>query len=159
MMKVRLATVDDKPRIIEMGLRFLALTKYGQLAGGGSADALAPLVDVCLLLGAVFLVETDVSVFVDGDLFTETQVVGMLVLYVARHPLTSLPYGDEVAWWVEPEHRNGRAGHYLLRSCEEWARQNGLSVLKMVAPADSRVGDFYLRHGFTLVETVYHKQL
>lgn len=157
-MRVRLGTAEDIDRIVEMGIRFLLLTPYGRMSdGGGSPQAIGAMVAACLNHGAIFLAETEVNTFVDGDIFPETQVVGMLVLYVAAHPLTGKPYGDEVAWWVEPEHRNGRAGYYLLRSCEDWARQNGLSVLKMVAPAGSKVADYYTRRGYTFVESVFQK--
>lgn len=160
-MKARLGTADDIDRIVEMSERFLALTLFGKLIGGlVSPRKLGEMVATCLNRGAIFVVEADVSTFVDGDVFTEQQVVGMLALFVAEHPFTGQPFGDEVAWWVEPEHRKGRAGFLLYRECLSWARANGVASLKFVAPADSPdVGAFYVRQGFTPAETVYLKSL
>lgn len=160
-MSVRLATVDDIDRIVEMSQRFMGLTAFGRLIGGAvSPQKLGEMIGVCLTRGAIFVAVKDITTFVDGELYTEATAIGMLALFVAEHPFTGEPFGDEVAWWVEPEHRTGSAGFRLFEACQTWARDHGVTSLKFVAPADSpEVGAFYVRHGFTPAENVYLKSL
>lgn len=87
------------------------------------------------------------------------RLAGFLALVALPHPLTGQLYGDEIAWWVEPEYRRGRVGPQLLVAAEQWARQMGCQSVKMVAPFKSTVGAFYERCGYTAVETAYAKQL
>jgi GNAT superfamily N-acetyltransferase len=86
-------------------------------------------------------------------------LVGFIALVAAPHPISGEPVAEELAWWVEPSARRGRLSYYLLRSAEDWARQKGLSMLKMVAPSGSTVGAFYERLGYSPVETAYIKRL
>lgn len=173
-MRVRPATVDDTDRIVEMAINFLLLTPYGKLAGPNIEPlALGALIRTVMEAGVILVAETaggapGVCVDIDGDRWhpvgscsaCRLEVVGMLALYVATHPLTGEEYGDEIAWWVDVEHRKGRAGWQLLRAAETWARARRLSVLKMVAPEpEAGVGRFYERIGYTRVETVYQKSL
>jgi GNAT superfamily N-acetyltransferase len=87
------------------------------------------------------------------------EVVGFLAMVALEHAIDGRRYGDELAWWVAPDHRGARAGGFLLATAESWARENGLSMVKMVAPADSTIGEFYVRHGYAAVETSYQKVL
>lgn len=149
MITIRSATVEDASRVVAMALRFLRETAYGAMFPEAVAEPmrLAPLYQLVLDRGVILLAE------VDG------QLAGFLALVAMQHPLTGLPYGDEIAWWVEPECRHTRIGYKLLGAAEEWATTNRLSCLKMVAPAGSRLGTFYERRGYTVVETAYQKQL
>jgi GNAT superfamily N-acetyltransferase len=83
----------------------------------------------------------------------------MLALAAVPHPVSGQDYAEELAWWVEPAHRGSSIGPRLLAAAEAWCVQNKLGVLKMVAPAASDVGAFYVRRGYTLVESVYQKVL
>lgn len=171
MTSIREATADDGPAIVRMGMRFLE-TEFGHLVKP-EADALSVLVLQILGHGVIFLAErehaNDCSTWGSGwpspaDVAARAcncgpRVVGMLAIIVLKHPFTGLPYGDEVAWWVEPEYRKGLVGVHMLRHSETWARQIGLSALKMVAPAGSDVGAFYKRRGYIEVETAYQKSL
>lgn len=171
---IREGTLEDGPRLFEMACRFMAETRYGVLFAPNHA-ALAQLVALVLEHGVVFVDEqdhaNDCAVWVDAlRVFDPVerplepcncgrQIIGMLGLITAPNILTGLRYADEIAWWVEPEHRKTRSAHRLLCAAEDWARQKGLSVLKMVAPAGSDIGTFYERRGYTLVESAYQKTL
>jgi GNAT superfamily N-acetyltransferase len=145
---IRTGTALDIPVVEAMCQRFLATTPYGGILGACDTPVLNALILQTMQRGIVLVAE------VDG------QPAGFLAMLALMHPFAQVPYGDELAWWVEPEHRHGRVGYYLLRSAEEWARQMGLKMLKIVAPAaNSPVGTFLARRGFTEVETVYHKRL
>lgn len=144
---IREATLTDGPRLLEMSQRFLTETIYAQLA---PADPIAVVNLICVVLekGVVFVEELP-----DGTL------IGMIAIVPLPHLLTGKQYGDEIVWWVEPEHRKSRAAYRLLCAAEVWARQKGLSVLKLVAPAGSDIGRFYEHRGYVLVESAYQKVL
>lgn len=144
---IREATLTDGPRLLEMSLRFLQTTIYAELA---PPDPMTLVNLICIVLekGIVYVEE-----LADGTL------VGMIAIIPLPHMLTGKQYGDEVAWWVEPEHRKSRAAYRLLCAAEAWSRQKGLSVLKLVAPAGSDIGQFYEHRGYVLVESAYQKVL
>lgn len=146
-MTIRPATLDDAPRVMEMALRFWRETPYAALIDGITPATLAPLFDLVLEDGGLFVAE------VDG------QLVGFIAGVVLQHPLTARRFFDELAWWVEPEYRQGRIGPKLLRCAEDFALQRGASVVKMLEPAGSHVGAFYARCGYTAVETAWQKVL
>lgn len=147
MLTTRHAAASDKSALVALGLRFLAtVDTYKFLTP--SREALERAVDLSLDYGVVIVAEL------------ETRIVGMIGLLALPHPLTGEGYADEVAWWVDPEHRGAlRAGPLLLGLAEEWAQGEGLSMVKMVAPLPSRVGRFLERRGYWPIETAYVKRL
>jgi GNAT superfamily N-acetyltransferase len=144
---IREANQSDRSRVVEMALAFLAGTPYGTLMPS-TPDLLERFVDVVFELGAILVAECR-----DGDL------VGMIALAVVPNLITGEPYVEELAWWVEPAYRTGTIGPRLLTAGEQWVRSRNLSLLKMVAPAQTRVGQFYERMGYTAVESTYCKRL
>lgn len=154
---IREATLDDAPRLVEMATRFLLETRYGAMFDNRATPVtIGGLVEQVLRFGAIFVAEVTVP-YADGS--SETKLIGMLAIVVVPHPLTGLAYADEIAWWVEPEHRGGSIGPHILRSAETWARQKGANMVKLVAPAGSRVGTFYERVGYQAVETAFIKTI
>jgi GNAT superfamily N-acetyltransferase len=143
---IREATPADAPRLAELSQHFLDSTPYGQLLKP-APGMVEKVVDLVLEQGITFVAE------VDGA------IVGMVGALVLPHPVTGEDYLDEVAWWVEPEHRGGSVGPRLLRHMEGWAVTSGLHMVKMVAPAATDVGDFYQRMGYMAVETAWIKVL
>lgn len=143
---IRQATPEDVPAIVAMGLRFHSATRYG---GFFTPDArrLEVLVGLCLQQATVLVAESDVG------------LVGFLALLVLPHIMSGELYGEEQGWWVEPSARKGRVGLRLLWAAEDWLLTNGVTVLKMGAPAGSRVGAFYALLGLEAVETHYFKRL
>jgi len=149
---IRQATTADSYEIVRMTTRFLLSTEYGAMFSADvTPETIGNLIATVLKHGTIFLAE----LWPEGG--GEKQVIGMLAIVVIPHPLTGRTFADEIAWWVDPEHRNGLTGPYLLRSAEDWARQNGANMVKMVAPAGSTVGAFYERRGYRAVETAYLK--
>lgn len=144
-MNIRVATLEDGPRIIEMAVRFLETTSYKQTVVW-TEDALVNFIQEVLAYGTIYLAETE-----------DLRVVGMIALIGRFHPLNGSPFGDELAWWVDEAYRKGTAAYRLLWAAEEWTRLNHLSVLKLVAPAGSTIGTAYEKRGYALVETVYQK--
>lgn len=153
-MRIREATVDDTPRLIEMAARFLLSSHYGELFSVETTPALlATLIVNVLSMGVILVAEVD-------EFPTEKKtLVGMLAMVALPHVFTGKKLAEEVAWWVEPEHRGGTLGPKMLRQGEEWATRNGANMVKMVAPAGSTVGEFYEHIGYRPVETAYIKSI
>jgi GNAT superfamily N-acetyltransferase len=143
---IRPATVTDVPRIVEMVGHFIGSTPYGRVLQF-MPSAVAELAEMILEHGIILLAERD------------GEVVGMLGALPMVDPVSRQPMVDELVWWVEPAHRSGMTGPRLLRALEEWARQKRLSLCKMVAPVGTNVGEFYVRSGYTPIETSYLKRL
>jgi len=137
------ATDDDIGRVRMMGLRFLGTNPFGSPAPPDLAR-LDVAIGVCLATGTILLAK-----------LPTWKTVGMLALYTIPHPLTGERTAEEIAWWVEPEHRSDRVGVKLLGAGIEWARQVGVSCLRMNAPAGSKVGIVLERHGFRPIETAH----
>jgi GNAT superfamily N-acetyltransferase len=152
---LRRANEGDRGGLIELVANFLAATQYGELLEAASWTSVSKLIDQVLAHGAIFVVEVDPR---DPSL-PRGELVAMIAIVLFPHPITGRVYADELAWWVEPKYRRGRIGPKLLRRAEDWARQNGASMLKMVAPHGTDVGRFYEARGFTAVETAYQKRL
>ena len=172
-MIVRPAVEADELRLVEMMTRFLLSTQYGHWLKPTPEQSLE-FVQTVMRLGVIFVAEVDsgrrvagVCVDIDGNEWhapggceaCKPKLIGMLGAVMSEYPITKEKHADEIAWWVEPEHRDSRAAYRMLRSFEEWARQNGANVVKMVAPEGSDVGNFYRRLGYTAVECVFAKRL
>lgn len=146
---IREATPADKSRLVEMAVRFLLESPYGQFFDDkATPDSIGTLIDNVLVLGTVFVAERQ-----------DKAVVGMLAIVALPHPLTGRLYAEEIAWWVEPEHRGGLLGPKMLRVAEEWATRKGANMIKMVAPTRGDVGRFYEVVGYQAVETAYFKRI
>jgi len=143
---VRTAGPGDKPKIIEMAVRFILSTSYRAIIRL-VPEVLDNLVDVLLEHGTILVYEE------------EGELVGMLAASALPSPYSGETEGIEVVWWVDQEHRRMLAGPKLLRSFESWARQKGIRVVKMGAPVGSDVGRFLEHLGYEAVETAYMKTL
>lgn len=145
---IREAQDPDVPRIVEMIGHFIT-DRYSHLFDVQPAR-LEELVGLVRRVGVILVVSRDRA---------PEELVGFVAGAALQEPIAGIPLLDEMAWWLEPGYRKGRLGHYLLRSFEDWARQKGLSMVKMVAPAGSSVGNYYTRMGYEQVETSYIKRL
>lgn len=146
-MTIREAEPGDALAIVSMVGDFLKHTTYGKLLPF-NPDAVADLVAAVIGGAGVVLVAE-----------IEGRLVGMMAIAALKHPVSDEWMGEELAWWVSPDHRHGSIGPKLLGRGEDWARQKGLCMLKMVAPAESVVGMFYERRGYVPIETAYAKRL
>jgi GNAT superfamily N-acetyltransferase len=142
---IRDATVDDIPRLLEMGARFVRETVYaGRLVI--DPDALARTFGLLIAsdVGALFVSERD------------GVVTGMIGLLAFEHPFTGELAAHELFWWVEPEHRGH--GLRLLKRAEGWARDFGAQHVHMVAPT-RQVEQVYERLGYGYLEAAYTKAI
>lgn len=143
-MTVRPAVAADVPRIVEMGVRFVAESEYWKL-GTANPDKIVALVMSIIDLGGVFVAE-------DGP-----GVVGMLCGCLSDHPMMDSLIASELAWWVDPEYR-GSAGARLIAAFEGWAREKGADVVHVVAP-NQRVAAHYRKRGYVEMETSFMRRI
>src|SRR5688572_24041979 len=156
MTRIREATLDDGLELVSMTTNFFRVSRYGALFPI-APDSIADLIVGLLENGVIFVAEeTKLESIAGGDTWRK---VGFLAAVSGAHPLSGQIFAEEVGWWVEPTARHTRLGYKLLGRFEEWARQKGAVVLKMVAPAESQIGDFYTRHGYTPLETAFVKRI
>jgi len=97
---IREATLPaDKAALIELVANFLDGTRYGELLDGASWSSISGLIDRVYLSGTIFVAD-----IANPDRPSGRELVGMLGIIVALHPVTGRPYADELAWWVNPAH-------------------------------------------------------
>jgi GNAT superfamily N-acetyltransferase len=87
---------------------------------------------------------------------SDATITGMIAMLAYDHPFSGERMAFEVVWWVEPEARGD--GVRLLRAAEDWAIEQGIGKMQMVAP-NERVGALYERMGYLPVETSYQRTL
>jgi len=138
---IRPATVEDVPRLVELGRAFLRTPPYAGLFAD-APDVLATLIQT-LITGPA----STVLVIDQADL-----VVGAIGLLVAPHFASGEALASEVFWYMDPQYRG--AGVRLLRAGEHWAAASGAVGVAMVAP-DDRLGAVYERWGYQLMERSY----
>lgn len=139
---IRPATLDDVPRLVEMGRAFLRTPPYAGLFAD-APEVLETLIQTLIAGDA-----TTVLVVAQGD----GLVVGAIGLLVAPHFASGDLLASEVFWYMDPAHRG--AGVRLLRAAERWAVAFGAVGVSMVAPND-RLGAVYERWGYQLLERSY----
>lgn len=142
---IREATIDDVPRLVEMGGRFVGSSNYcGRLANNPRAqcDMMLRLIGHCD--GKVFVSEKDGS------------VTGMVGVAAFMHPWSGEWMAEEVFWWVEPEARG--PGIKLLKRAEQWANDKSCVRMRSSAP-NGRVARAYRALGYTKIEEAYLKDI
>lgn len=143
---IRKATMDDMPRLIQMGRHFIGQTGYQRHIAANDIQM--------QVLAHHLMTNENTTIFAferDGEL------IGMLGCMIFDHPVSGEKIASEVFWWVEPESRG--VGFDLLRQFEKWAKAKGAAKMQMGAPAGTTVGKFYERLGFLEVETLYQRDV
>ena len=152
-LSIRPALEDDLRHVFRMGVSFIvSQPNYAlifQWTPGGLEE----------FIGALAAGETSTVLLLELEDEVGIEPIGMIVLVLVPNPFGGPPWVEEVAYWLEPEARKGRAALYLLGAAEDWARQKGAAVLKMVAPWGSRIGTLYERRGYEPLETSYFLRL
>lgn len=113
MVKVRAATEDDLPAILEMGrmLHGESPRYRGMSYNEAKVEALALKV---IPTGGTLIAEKD------------GKIIGMLAGYVAEHWFSDDKVASDFTFYIRPEHRGtGKAALLLVRAFERWATAQG----------------------------------
>lgn len=147
-------TPEDRPAVVQLGLRFApAIPAFRPIMEDVSAASVEQFLDMLALLESRDMA----TLFVAEDRGGELR--GLLAIGAIPNLMTGVPIAEEMAWFVDPEHRSRLIGPQLLAAAIEWSRARGLKALKMGAPAGTKVGAFYESLDFHAVETVFIKVL
>lgn len=92
----------------------------------------------------------------------DNEIVGALVGMVSTAPINDYRFSQEIMFWFDPDHRNGKASHKLIDDYVSWSKKNKCSFARLSTLDEllnSRVGVLFKRKGFNPVETAYVKEL
>lgn len=150
--RIREATYEDFPILIDMGRMFFAESGYGDLIEF-DPDSAEQTINM--------LIESDSGILLVAE--KDKEVVGMVgaLLYPFYFNLSHIT-GQELFWWVRPELRGGRAGYLLLRQVEAEAKSRGATTFSMIAldsVSPEIAGGIYIKSGYRASEYSYIKRL
>lgn len=140
---LRPATVEDMPALWPLYVAFRAESSFACWLVDLDRERIEELTAWVIACGCFWVAESDGA------------LVGIIAAYETEHPFTGQRFGEEVAWYITPSYRGGTLWLRLLWHVEQWARQSGLTVLRMVAPAGSTVGKLFARRGYEQGETTF----
>ena len=146
---VRLGTIDDIPRCIELSHNFYKHTEYAEHI---------PLCENTCATHLATSIEQDLLAVFESD-----GVIQGFAMALAFPCLMNADYlvGAEVAWWVEPDHR-GTSGVKILRFLEGKAKEKGIKLWSMMlleAVEPEKVARIYEACGYTPAERTFLKVL
>lgn len=145
---IRQATRADVPAIVDMAMRFYAVSGYERIAPIAKESA-AGIVLVCIDAGVMLVAERE-----DGS------IAGMVCLHIEPYLFNiDTTIAQEIAWWIEPDARGGMLAARLLKAAEAAAREAGASVLRMGVLHDSppQAAALYERMGYSPSDRAYLK--
>jgi len=146
---IRSGKEEDIPRITEMLEDMKNASDYKD--NEFCIDTVADVCRRCLGDGLLSVMEVDgvVQGFVGG-------VEGLLLFN------RNIKTGHELAWWVDPDHRQGGAGYNLLSHIEGLARLKGIKHWNMglhMASMPEVLEKLYEKMGYTKNEVIYSRVL
>jgi hypothetical protein len=145
---IRQATKADIPALVKIGQRFAEYypckAKYNE---AGVADSFAVIIDTGVILVAVK----------DGVI---TGGVAGVLCPLWYSPETII--AQELAWWMEPEHRRGVDGIKILKAFEGWAKEKNatlISISDLQIDGQYPIGILVERLGYKLTERTHIKEV
>lgn len=147
-MLIRKGTEQDLERCLDLSENFYATTfhkDYVPLDRDSCADYFRISINQSMLAVAEF-----------------NGVVQGFILAISSPFVVNKAYttASELAWWIEPEYRNGSAGIKLLRFSESLAKKQGASFISMAslqASMPEKVHKLYSSQGYEHAESTYLK--
>jgi len=92
----------------------------------------------------------------------DNEIVGSLIAVISSVPINSLVFAQELMFWLDPEHRNGKTSMKLIDSYVEWSQKMGCNFIRLSELDNilgSKAGALFKRKGFIPVETAYVKEI
>lgn len=145
---IRIATIEDIPSIVGMGLMFWKESPFDVPA---DSDTIRDFALHCIGQNLLCVLE------IDGNI--EGFAAGIKGAMLGN---VNVMCGNEVAWWVNPDHRGGKNGIKLLKYLEGMAKTEGIKYWTMAFMTSSmpeKVESIYQKLGYTKTEVSYTKEL
>lgn len=144
---IREATINDIPRVIELGRKFLVEGPYvGQIADKPEeATRFAT-----LLIG-----NPNAKILVAEQ---DKVIIGVLAFILFPHHFSGEMTALEIIWYVEPQARKGGIAMRLMWEAEKIAKSMNAHYMQFTAP-DAKASAIYERFGYHQVEVGYQKEI
>ena len=148
-MNIRLATIEDAAVLTAMGRDFLQYSEYRNLQVTDE--------EIQAGIGGVIANEMSFVAEIDG------QIVGFILGIIGPMWFVQrVRIAVELAWWVDPAHRNTTAGVRLLKAFENHATNMGVQYIAMsdlVVQGDTPVAKLLGRMGYIVTERMHTKEI
>jgi GNAT superfamily N-acetyltransferase len=148
-MNIRLATIEDAAVLTAMGRDFLQYSEYRNLQVTDE--------EIQAGIGGVIANEMSFVAEIDG------QIVGFILGIIGPMWFVQrVRIAVELAWWVDPAHRNTTAGVRLLKAFENHATNMGVQYIAMsdlVVQGDTPVAKLLGRMGYSVTERMHTKEI
>lgn len=149
---IRPATIDDVPRLIQMGRKFHEEALADKGLGYAPLD---------LIKYYITLMESPIAIFLVADV--EDKVVGSIGgMIVPWNMDFSQLILMEQWWWVDPDYRGGKVALDLEEGFIQWGKDNGANRIIMVSiilDKEETVKRYYKRRGYKYLETHFIKEI
>ena len=142
-MKLRLATKDDIPTMVELGRGIHAESRFAALPYDAEklSRALAGLLDRQIRGSHCFLLAEN----------SQARVIGGFIGGMESYFFTSAKSANSILIWVAPDYRGSAAALRLIGAFREWAKSNGATEVCMLVSSGVAIGRtdrFLKRLGF-----------
>ena len=147
-MRISEATTRDIPELVRFGKKFVdEIPSFRMIGVNGQA----------LQRSFHSMIQMDNAkiwiAVVDG------RIVGDIGMCLMLHPWNGILTASEFFWFVDKEHRGGRAAALLYARAERWAREEGAHAIQMISLVGGGVDvpRLYRKRGFRRIETMWWK--
>jgi len=92
----------------------------------------------------------------------EEEIVGALIGVVQSMPINNLTFSQELMFWIDPEHRNGKTSFKLIDQYVEWSKEKNCEFARLSTideTTGAKAGVLFKRKGFKPTETAYIKEI
>ena len=90
----------------------------------------------------------------------EDEIVGCLIAVATELPINDFIVSQELMFWLDKDHRNGKTSPKLIDAYVEWAKNVGCNFVRLSSIDEilgGRAGVLFKRKGFVATETAYIK--
>jgi GNAT superfamily N-acetyltransferase len=148
-MNIRLATIEDAAVLTAMGRDFMQYSEYRNLQ----------VTDDEITSGIVGVIANEMSFVAEID----GQIVGFILGIIGPMWFVQrVRIAVELAWWVDPAHRNTTAGVRLIKAFESHATNMGVQYIAMsdlVVQGATPVAKLLGRMGYIVTERMHTKEI
>jgi N-acetylglutamate synthase-like GNAT family acetyltransferase len=145
--EIREATLNDVPRVVELGRKFLAEGPYaGQIKDNP---------EQANRFTTLLIDNPSAKILVSEKNGT---VTGVLAFLLFPHHFSGEMTALEIIWYVEPQYRPGGIAMRLMWTAERIAQEMHAHFMQFTAP-DAKASAIYERFGYHQVEIGYQKEL
>lgn len=147
---VRLATLEDVPRLLEIGATLYEGSPIEMI--GVDPKKVRTALETAIIDQRKFLA----IVSTKGE-----EIVGALVAYHFEPIFSDTRVACELLLWLDPEHRRGRRGVDMMEAYEYWAKLMGCKVVQygFLANSPEKMEKLYEKTGAVFAEKMFFKKV